>query len=61
MVKVRAKVDLKIRISNPMISKASRITLRETIDIEELSKRALNPPVPGVTVRELLSISPGLI
>ena len=38
MVEVRAKVDLKIRISNPMISKASRITLRETINIEDLSK-----------------------
>jgi len=35
--------------------------LRESIDIGELSKRTLDAPVPGVTVRELLSISPDLI
>ena len=29
--------------------------------MEELSKRSLDAPVPGVTVRELLSISPDLI
>jgi len=36
-------------------------TLRESVDIGELSKRTLDAPVPGVTVRELLSISPDLI
>jgi len=35
--------------------------LRESIDIDELSKRTLDAPVPGVTVRELLSISLDLI
>ena len=35
--------------------------LRESIDISELSKRMLDTLVPGVTVRELLSISPDLI
>jgi len=35
--------------------------LRESIDIGELSKRTLDALVPGVTVRELLSISPDLI
>jgi len=36
-------------------------TLRESVNIGELSKRTLDAPVPGVTVRELLSISPDLI
>jgi hypothetical protein len=36
-------------------------TLRETVNLEELSKRTLDAPVPGVTVRELLSISPDLM
>lgn len=36
-------------------------TLRESVNLEELSKRTLDAPVPGVTVRELLSISPDLI
>ena len=36
-------------------------TLRESVNLEELSKRTLNAPVPGVTVRELLSISPDLM
>ena len=36
-------------------------TLRESVNLDELSKRTLDAPVPGVTVRELLSISPDLI
>ena len=36
-------------------------TLRETVNLDELSKRTLDAPVPGVTVRELLSISPDLM
>ena len=36
-------------------------TLRESVNLEELSKRTLDAPVPGVTVREPLSISPDLI
>ena len=32
-------------------------TLRKSVDLDELSKRTLDAPVPGVTVRELLSIS----
>lgn len=35
--------------------------MRETIDLNDLSKRAFNAPVPGVIVRELLCISPDLI
>jgi len=31
------------------------------VDIGELSRRTLDAPVPGVTVRELLSISPDMI
>ena len=36
-------------------------TLREFVNLDELSKRTLDAPVPEVTVRELLSISPDLI
>jgi len=32
-----------------------------TINIDELTKRTLDAPVPGVTVRDLLSISPEMI
>ena len=35
--------------------------LRESINLEKLSKKGLDAPVPGVTVRGLLSISPDLI
>jgi len=35
-------------------------TLRESTDIGEISKRTLDTRVPGVTVRELLSISPDM-
>jgi len=31
------------------------------VDIGKLSRRTLDTPVPGVTVRELLSISPDMI
>jgi len=33
-------------------------SLRGTVNIDELTKRTLDAPVPGVTVRDLLSISP---
>jgi len=36
-------------------------TLRDSVDISELSRRTLDAPVPGATVRELLSISPDMI
>ena len=36
-------------------------TLRESVNLDKLNKRTLDAPVPGVTVRELLSISPDLI
>ena len=36
-------------------------TQRESVNLDELSKSTLDAPVPGVTVRELLSISPDLI
>ena len=36
-------------------------TLRESINLDELIKRTFDALVPGVTVRELLSISPDLI
>jgi len=36
-------------------------TSRDSVDIGELSRRTLDAPVPGVTVRELLSISPDMI
>jgi len=36
-------------------------TLRDSVDIGELSRRTLDAPVPGVTVRALLSISPDMI
>jgi len=36
-------------------------TLRDSVDIGVLSRRTLDAPVPGVTVRELLSISPDMI
>ena len=36
-------------------------TLLEFVNLDELSKWTLDAPVPGVTVRELLSISPDLI
>jgi len=32
--------------------------LRGTVNIDELTKRTLDAPVPGVTVQDLLSISP---
>jgi len=35
--------------------------LRGTVNIDELTKRTLDAPVPGVTVRDLLSISPEMI
>jgi len=34
---------------------------RDSVDIGELSRQTLDAPVPGVTVRELLSISPDMI
>jgi len=36
-------------------------TLRDSVDIGELSRRTWDAPVPGVIVRELLSISPDMI
>ena len=36
-------------------------TLRDSVHIGELSRRTLDAPVPGVTVRKLLSISPDMI
>ena len=36
-------------------------TQRESVNLDELSKRTLDAPVAGVTVRKLLSISPDLI
>jgi len=36
-------------------------TLWDSVDIGELSRRTLDALVPGVTVRELLSISPDMI
>jgi len=36
-------------------------TLRESVDIGELSRRTLDTPVPGVTVKKLLSILPDMI
>jgi len=36
-------------------------TLRDSVDIGELSRRTLAAPVPVVTVRKLLSISPDMI
>jgi len=36
-------------------------TLQDSVDIGELSRRTLDAPVPGVTVRKLLSISPDMI
>jgi len=36
-------------------------SLRGTVNIDELTKRTLHAPVPGVTVRDLLSISPEMI
>ena len=36
-------------------------TLQESVNVDEHSKSTLDTPVPGVTVRELLSISPDLI
>ena len=36
-------------------------SLRGTVNIDELTKRTLDAPVPGVTVRDLLSISPEMI
>ena len=36
-------------------------TLRESVNLYELSKKTLDSPVPGVTLRELLSISLDLI
>jgi len=36
-------------------------TLQESVDIGELSRPTLDAPVPGVTVRELLSILPHMI
>ena len=35
-------------------------TLRESVNLEEISKRTIDAPVPDVTVRELLSMSPNL-
>ena len=35
--------------------------LRNLVDIGELSRRTLDAPVPGVTVRELFTISPDMI
>ena len=31
------------------------VTLRESVNLDEVSKRTVEAPVPGVTVRELLS------
>ena len=36
-------------------------TLKESVNLEKLSNKTLDAPVPGVTVRELLSISSDLI
>jgi hypothetical protein len=36
-------------------------SLRESVDIEELVNRTLETPVPGITVKHLLSISPEMI
>jgi len=36
-------------------------SLHSTVNIDELTKRTLDAPVPGVTVRDLLSISPEMI
>jgi len=36
-------------------------SLRGTVNIDELTKRPLDAPVPGVTVRDLLSILPEMI